>query len=51
MNGNWVSYKNGNYTVTIDLDTGTKIRENDLDFFNAETVESMDTIFGNGFMH
>ena len=42
MNGNWVSYQNGNYTVSIDLDTGTKIRENDLDFFNAETVESMD---------
>ena len=27
MNGNWVSYQNGNYTVSIDLDTGTKIRE------------------------
>ena len=39
---NIVKYKNGNYYVTIDLDTGTKIRENDLDFFNAETVESMD---------
>lgn len=39
---NIVKYKNGNYYVTIDLDTGTKIRENDLDFFDAETVESMD---------
>lgn len=29
---NWVSYQNGNYAVNIDLDTGTKIRENDLDF-------------------
>lgn len=42
MNGNWVSYQNGNYTVSIDLDTGTKIRENDLDFFDAAFPESMD---------
>lgn len=42
MNGNWVRYQNGNYTVSIDLDTGTKIRENDLDFFEAEFPESMD---------
>ena len=34
-------YKNGNYTVTI-LDNGTKIRENDLDFFAPEKPESMD---------
>lgn len=33
MNGNWITYQNGNYKVSIDLDTGTKIRENDLDFF------------------
>lgn len=39
---NWVKYKNGNYTVSIDLDSGTKIRENDLDFFKADTIESMD---------
>lgn len=38
----WVRYKNGNYTVSIDLDTGTKIRENNLDFFKADTAESMD---------
>lgn len=38
----WVSYRNGNYTVSIDLETGTKIRENDLDFLEASTVESMD---------
>lgn len=42
MNGNWVRYQNGNYTVSIDLDTGTKIRENDLDFFETEFPESMD---------
>lgn len=42
MSKNWVSYKNGNYNVHIDLETGTKIRENDLDFFRADTVESMD---------
>lgn len=39
---NWVQYKNGNYDVFIDLDTGTKIRKNDLDFFEANTIESMD---------
>ena len=39
---NWVSYKNGNYTVRINLETGTKIRENDLDYLEASTVESMD---------
>ena len=38
----FVRYKNGNYTVTLDTKTGTKIRENDLDFFEADTVESMD---------
>ena len=34
-------YKNGNYTVTI-LQDGTKIRYNELDFFNPEKPESMD---------
>ena len=34
-------YKNGNYTVTIFPD-GTKIRQNNLDYFEADTVESMD---------
>ena len=38
----FVRYKNGNYTVTLDTVTGTKIRENDLDFFEPDTVESMD---------
>ena len=42
MKGNWVSYKNGNYNVHINLDDGTKVRENDLDFFEADTVESFD---------
>lgn len=35
------SYQNGNYKVSI-FDDGTKIRENDLDFFAPDTVESMD---------
>jgi len=39
---NWVKYQNGNYTVSIDLDTGTKIRENELDYFEAAFPESMD---------
>ena len=37
-----VKYRNGNYFVTIDLDTGTKVRSNDLDFFEPEYPESMD---------
>ena len=39
---NWVSYKNGNYIVAMDLTNGTKIRYNDLDFFKAEFPESAD---------
>ncbi len=43
MNANeWVHYENGNYTVSINLNDGTKIRENDLDFFDAAFPESMD---------
>jgi hypothetical protein len=38
----FVRYNNGNYTVTLDTKTGTKVRENDLDFFEPSTVESMD---------
>lgn len=38
----FVRYQNGNYTVTMDTKTGTKIRENDLDFFKADFPESMD---------
>lgn len=38
----FVRYQNGNYTITFDLATGTKVRENDLDFFRADFPESMD---------
>lgn len=38
----FVNYMNGNYRVSIDLMTGTKIRKNDLDFFEPEYPESMD---------
>ena len=38
----WAHYRNGNYNVHINLDNGTKIRENDLDFFSPEYPESMD---------
>lgn len=38
----FVRYQNGNYTVTIDTQNGTKIRENNLDFFRADFPESMD---------
>ena len=34
-------YQNGNYTVSL-YDDGTKVRENDLDFFEADFPESMD---------
>lgn len=39
---NWVSYQNGNYTVKLNTVTGTKIRENNEDFFDAEFPESAD---------
>ena len=39
---NWVSYQNGNYTVYINTTNGTKIRKNDLDYFEAEFPESFD---------
>lgn len=42
MKNNWVSYKNGNYNVHLDLVSGTKIRENDLTFFKADRPENMD---------
>ena len=35
-------YKNGNYTVNIDLDTGTKIRYNSFDTLKPEFAESID---------
>jgi len=37
-----VKYKNGNYTVYIDTETGTKIRKNNLDTLEPEYPESMD---------
>ena len=42
MENNWVSYKNGNYNVHLDLVSGTKIRENNLTFFKADRPENMD---------
>lgn len=39
---NWVKYQNGNYSVALDLETGTKIRENDLNHFITEFPESAD---------
>ena len=38
----FVKVKNGNYTMYLDLETGTKIRKNDLNFFDPEKPESMD---------
>lgn len=35
------SYKNGNYYVSI-FDDGTKIRKNNLDYFEPDTIESAD---------
>ena len=37
-----VKYRNGNYNVYFDLDTGTKIRINDEDYFAPDFPESMD---------
>lgn len=39
---NWKRYKNGNYTVSINLDNGTKIRENDLDNLTPAFAENCD---------
>lgn len=39
---NWKEYKNGNYTVSINLDNGTKIRENDLDNLSPTFAENCD---------
>ena len=36
------TYVNGNYTVSIDLDDGTKIRENNMDFFEPAFAECCD---------
>lgn len=39
---NWKKYKNGNYTVSINLDNGTKIRENGLDNLTPAFAENCD---------
>ena len=39
---NWKHYKNGNYWVHINLDNGTKIRENDLDNLTPAFAENCD---------
>lgn len=36
------TYQNGNYMVSIDLDNGTKTRENDLNYFKADFPECCD---------
>lgn len=42
MSENWVSYKNGNYTVSINLEDGTKVRHNDKDCLVPDTIENFD---------
>ena len=42
MNNSWVSYKNGNYTVSINLEDGTKVRHNDKDCLIPSTIENFD---------
>ena len=42
MSENWVSYQNGNYTVSINLEDGTKVRHNDKDCLIPENVENFD---------
>lgn len=39
---NWKTYQNGNYTVKVDLDSGTKIRETDEDVFIPSFAECCD---------
>lgn len=39
---NWEKYKNGNYLVSINLENGTKIRENDLDNLTPAFAENCD---------
>ena len=42
MNNDWVTYKNGNYTVFFNSKNGTKIRKNDLDSLVPSFAENMD---------
>ena len=45
------TYENGNYRVFINLEDGTKIRINDLDFFEATSPESFDLKITNRCSH
>ena len=40
----FVKVKNGNYTMYLDLETGNKIRKNDLDFFDFLSNKGPDKI-------
>lgn len=40
--GDWVTYKNGNYTVIFNSKNGTKIRKNNLDNLTPEFAENID---------
>lgn len=42
MSNSWVSYKNGNYTVSLNLEDGTKVRHNDKDCLIPDTIENFD---------
>ena len=42
MSKNWVEYENGNYTVHINLENGTKVRQTDEDEFKPKRAESCD---------
>ena len=44
---NWKEYKNGNYTVRINLENGTKIRYNNEDSMIPEYPESIDITITN----
>lgn len=46
-----IKYTNGNYTVSIDDETGTKIRETNDGFFHPTRVESMDVKVTNQCSH
>lgn len=47
----WVTYRNGNYDVFINLENGTKIRKNDLDNLTPSHPESMDIKITNRCKH
>lgn len=42
MNNNWGTYRNGNYTVALNLENGTKVRYNDADQLIPSTIENFD---------